>query len=143
MHICGEIPFPNDHPQLNIPKEKDTRYLITKKWLIVILSLAIVLATAMAVGVWTGNMKIDSSSFDTTIAAIGTVGSFYIVFSTSRRDFSKTSKTHRNLKNQLPLWIWPVAGTQYLTNVPKFVYRRAGSLNRELHIVSPELSAAF
>jgi hypothetical protein len=79
--------------------------LITKKWLIVILSLAIVLATAMALGVWTGNMKIDSSSFNPTIAAVGTVVTFYIVFSTSRRDFLKTSKTHRNLKNQLPLWI--------------------------------------
>ena len=79
--------------------------MITKKWLIVILSLAIVLAAAMAVGVWTGNMKISSSGFDPIIASIGTAVVFYIVFSTSRRDFSKTSKTHRNLKNQLPLWI--------------------------------------
>jgi len=50
MHICGEIPFPNDHLRLNTPKEKDTRYLIRKEWLIVILNLAIVLALVTRCG---------------------------------------------------------------------------------------------
>jgi uncharacterized protein YneF (UPF0154 family) len=99
--------------------------LITKKWLIVILGVAIVLALAMAAGVWIGSLKIDSSGSDPTIAVIGTVGVFCGVFLTSRRDFSETSKIHPKLKNQLPLWI---CGTLFVAGVDFSFWLRSAPL---------------